>query len=80
VGGCSAVKEVAFPQPYYANWHQIKDTKSYNAFDKMTTRLPPNVLFGTAHSPSDPYPIESAGTVFESHELKLIYDREKTGF
>ena len=34
-----------FPEAYYATWRQIKDTRSYNSFDKMTSRLPPNVLF-----------------------------------
>lgn len=52
------MKEVAFPQAYYANWHQVKDTRSYNTFDKMTTRLPPNVLFDSrGSSANDPYPL-----------------------
>ena len=48
----------------------------------MKTRLPPNVLFESANQKKvkDEYPIEEGDTTLGSYELKVIYDREKTGF
>ena len=53
----------------------------------MPTKLPPSVSFDNKSNAlckvesdsTDIYPLESAGIVYDSHELKLIYDREKTG-
>lgn len=44
--------------------------------------MPPGVVFDPAHKKSDKndYPLEDNGVVLACHDLKVIFDREKTGF
>jgi hypothetical protein len=48
----------------------------------MRTRLPPNALFEPVEKSKkrDCYPLEDKGITLGSFDLKIIYDREKTGF
>lgn len=49
----------------------------------MKTRLPPAAVFETGQKgkkDQDPYPLESEGVVLSSYDLKVVYDREKTGY
>ena len=45
---------------------------------KGNSKLPGNIKF--PESKDDYYPVEFGGTVFDSYKLKVIFDREKTGF
>ena len=73
---------MAYPEAYFSIWEQLKNTSSHNHHDKMKTKLPPNVFFeSNLKKPTkDCYPLEEDDCTLGSYELKIIYDREKTGF
>lgn len=70
-----------YPEAYFSIWQQLKNTSSHNSHDKMKSRLPTNVLFDNGQrKSSDGYPLEEADSVLGTYQLKVIFDREKTGF
>lgn len=50
-----------------------------NARDKKKSKLPNKTVFPHEENESV-YPLESEGVTYDSFDLKIIYDREKTGF
>jgi len=48
----------------------------------MKSKLPSGVVFDSnkKKGEGDCYPLEDRGVVLDSHDLKIIFDREKTGF
>lgn len=50
-----------------------------NARDKKKSRLPAKTIFKREDN-EDVYPLEDNGITYDSYDLKIIYDREKTGF
>jgi serine/threonine protein kinase len=80
-------KEIAnkygFPARGEAN--SVSDTRVILAKDereevppKGNSKLPGNIKF--AESKDEYYPVEFGGTVYDTYKLKVICDREKTGF
>lgn len=77
--GESAMKYAEFPEAYYqAHWDKISKVVE-NARDKKKSRLPPKTIFKHEEG-EDVYPLEDGDTTYDSYDLKIIYDREKTGF
>ena len=78
----SVIKEVPYPEAYYAVWEKLRSTVTHNHHDKLMTKLAPGVIFDTTkkNADKDCYPIERDGVTLDSHELRIIFDREKTGF
>ena len=72
------MKAVAYPQHYYEQWHQACARTERNHFDKTSSRLPPTTRFQRGQDES--FPRETEKGVLECFRLKVVYDREKTGF
>ena len=60
----------------------MRNNYSFNQHDKLKTRLPSNAIFDNdgKSKKEDCYPLEAEEGVLSSYDLKIIYDREKTGF
>lgn len=61
----------------------MRNSYTFNQYDRLKTRLPAHAVFENGNSKGkkeDCYPLQTEEGVLSSYDLKIVYDREKTGF
>ena len=69
---------MGYPSQYFDEWEESCTGTTPNQRDKTESRLPPSTRFDKGDD--DTFPRETEKGVLECYKLRVIYDREKTGF